>query len=330
MKSAPPPDLLRRLPPHADYVIARWKGGQLHREDHGWDILSKQVAASRNTRRQAFREGLDSRPRPRCQTSKLERRLEPRTGWRTVAVGDWCPTRASALCSAANLRSASINPREIDYLDEPLPFFCHDSSAMSVLSDADGRRMEQMGSYRVERIAAGRDTIAGSTGQRRIGFPRRWRNQGVRGRARVTWRFGKAIDGDESSGDLLVERFGDPVERTYAAAIPSPEGSKRGAQAVEAMLKRAAQADSSPCCRPVTHRDGAISTEADAAWLGVAWERASVEGDAILVEPLMCGIGQCHICASDASYFCRSGNPVGVGFLDPARDRRNGRQLVTA
>ena len=149
-----------------DYVIPqRWD--DFTAEDHRvWDILfERQVAALGERVVKPFRDGLDllrlSHPGV-PDLAELNARLEPRTGWRTVAVPGLVPDAiffamlADRVFPIGNfIRSFA----QLDYLDEPDLF--HDIFGhVPMLSDpAMAGLMEHVGKLGVAAIAQGHGEI---------------------------------------------------------------------------------------------------------------------------------------------------------------------------
>ena len=145
-----------------DYVIPqRWE--HFTPEDHRvWDILFERQVATLGTRIVApFRNGLDllrlSHPGV-PDLAELNARLEPRTGWRTVAVPGLVPDAiffamlADKVFPVGNfIRSFA----QLDYLDEPDLF--HDIFGhVPMLSDpAMAQLMEHVGKLGLAAIAQG-------------------------------------------------------------------------------------------------------------------------------------------------------------------------------
>ncbi len=145
-----------------DYVIAQdW--AHFTAEDHAvWDILfERQVAALGNRVVKPFRDGLAllrlSHPGV-PDLAELNARLEPRTGWRTVAVPGLVPDAIFFAMLADKVFPIGnfIRTRaQLDYLDEPDLF--HDIFGhVPMLSDPRmARMMERMGHLGVAAIARG-------------------------------------------------------------------------------------------------------------------------------------------------------------------------------
>ena len=232
-----------------DYVIPQcWD--DFTAEDHRvWDLLFERQVAALGTRVvRPFRDGLNllhlSKPGI-PDLAELNAKLEPRTGWRTVAVPGLVPDAiffamlADRMFPIGNfIRSMA----ELDYLDEPDLF--HDIFGhVPMLSDpAMARAMERIGRLGVEAIARGDcDTVA-----------------------RIYWysvEFGLAREDGEvkifgaglasSFGEFAAALDGDGVERrtfTVAAAAATPyendhmqplyfinDGVEAVAQAIEAL-----------------------------------------------------------------------------------------------
>ncbi len=132
-------------------------------EDHRvWDILfTRQVAALGTRIVQPFRDGLDllrlSHPGV-PDLAELNARLEPRTGWRTVAVPGLVPDAVFFAMLADRVFPIGNFIRtyeQLDYLDEPDLF--HDIFGhVPMLSDPRmARMMEQIGRMGVAAIARG-------------------------------------------------------------------------------------------------------------------------------------------------------------------------------
>lgn len=144
------------------YVIAQdW--GHFSAEDHRvWDILFKrQVEALGDRIVRAFRDGLDlldlSRPGV-PDLAELNARLEPRTGWRTVAVPGLVPDAAFFAMLADRVFPIGNFIRsfeQLDYLDEPDLF--HDIFGhVPMLSDARAAgMMQRIGELGLAAIASG-------------------------------------------------------------------------------------------------------------------------------------------------------------------------------
>ena len=158
-----------QLPPHrlgrngwADYVIAQdW--AHFSAEDHRvWDILfARQVAALGERVVQPFRDGLDllrlSHPGV-PDLAELNARLEPRTGWRTVAVPGLVPDEVFFAMLADRIFPIGNFIRsfeQLDYLDEPDLF--HDIFGhVPMLADLRvARMMERIGRLGMAGIARG-------------------------------------------------------------------------------------------------------------------------------------------------------------------------------
>ena len=145
-----------------DYVIAQdW--AHFTADDHAvWDILfARQVAALGTRVVRPFRDGLDllrlSHPGV-PDLAELNVRLEPRTGWRTVAVPGLVPDAIFFAMLADRVFPIGnfIRSRDqLDYLDEPDLF--HDIFGhVPMLSDPRmATMMEQIGRIGVAAIAAG-------------------------------------------------------------------------------------------------------------------------------------------------------------------------------
>ena len=144
------------------YVIAQdWM--HFSAEDHRvWDILfTRQVAALGDRVVRAFRNGLDlldlSRPGV-PDLAELNARLEPRTGWRTVAVPGLVPDAAFFAMLADRVFPIGNFIRsfaQLDYLDEPDLF--HDIFGhVPMLSDPRvARMMQRLGHLGLAAIASG-------------------------------------------------------------------------------------------------------------------------------------------------------------------------------
>ena len=149
-------------PAWKSYVIAQdWS--HFTAEDHRvWDILFKrQVAALGDRVVRAFLDGLDlldlSRPGV-PDLAELNARLEPRTGWRTVAVPGLVPDAAFFAMLAARVFPIGNFIRsfaQLDYLDEPDLF--HDIFGhVPMLSDPRAAQMMQrLGQLGLAAIASG-------------------------------------------------------------------------------------------------------------------------------------------------------------------------------
>lgn len=151
-----------------DYVIPQdW--AHFSADDHAvWDILfARQVAALGTRIVKRFRDGLDLLSLGHSgipDLAELNARLEPRTGWRTVAVPGLVPDAiffamlADRIFPIGNfIRTAE----QLDYLDEPDLF--HDIFGhVPMLADATmARMMEQLGHLGVAAISHGdQETIA--------------------------------------------------------------------------------------------------------------------------------------------------------------------------
>ena len=145
-----------------DYVIAQdW--AQFSAEDHRvWDILfARQVAALGMRVVKPFRDGLDllrlSHPGV-PDLAELNARLEPRTGWRTVAVPGLVPDDVFFAMLADRVFPIGNFIRtfeQLDYLDEPDLF--HDIFGhVPMLSDPRmAAMMEKIGHLGVAAIARG-------------------------------------------------------------------------------------------------------------------------------------------------------------------------------
>ena len=152
-----------RATPHwQDYVIAQdW--AHFTPEDHRvWDILFERQVAALGTRIvKPFRDGLEllrlSHPGV-PDLVELNARLEPRTGWRTVAVPGLVPDAVFFAMLADRVFPIGNFIRtyeQLDYLDEPDLF--HDIFGhVPMLSDPRmARMMEQIGRLGVAAIARG-------------------------------------------------------------------------------------------------------------------------------------------------------------------------------
>ena len=145
-----------------DYVIPQcWE--HFTAEDHRvWDILFERQVAALGTRVVApFRDGLDllrlSHPGI-PDLAELNARLEPRTGWRTVAVPGLVPDAIFFAMLSERIFPVGNFIRsfaQLDYLDEPDLF--HDIFGhVPMLSDpAMARLMEHVGRLGVSAIARG-------------------------------------------------------------------------------------------------------------------------------------------------------------------------------
>ena len=151
-------------PPHwSDYVVdQQW--GRVSDDDHAvWDLLfTRQVELLGTRVVTPFLDGLDllalSKPGV-PELGELNRQLEPRTGWRTVAVEGLVPDDAffAMLTERVFPIGNFIRRRaELDYLEEPDCF--HDIFGhVPMIADADmARLMEQVGRLGTAAIAAGR------------------------------------------------------------------------------------------------------------------------------------------------------------------------------
>ena len=145
-----------------DYVIPQdWE--HFTAEDHRvWDILfTRQVAALGERVVQPFRDGLDllNLGHPGVpELAELNARLEPRTGWRTVAVPGLVPDDVFFAMLANRLFPIGNFIRtfeQLDYLDEPDLF--HDIFGhVPMLADPGmARMMERIGRLGVAAIARG-------------------------------------------------------------------------------------------------------------------------------------------------------------------------------
>ncbi len=145
-----------------DYVIPQ-EWAHFSAEDHRvWDILfARQVAALGTRIVKPFRDGLDllrlSHPGV-PDLAELNARLEPRTGWRTVAVPGLVPDAIFFAMLAERVFPIGNFIRtfeQLDYLDEPDLF--HDIFGhVPMLSDPRmARMMEQIGRLGVAGIARG-------------------------------------------------------------------------------------------------------------------------------------------------------------------------------
>ena len=149
-------------PPWQDYVIPQnW--AHFTPEDHRvWDILfARQVEALGDQVVKPFRDGLDllrlSHPGV-PDLAELNARLEPRTGWRTVAVPGLVPDDIFFAMLADRIFPIGNFIRthaQLDYLDEPDLF--HDIFGhVPMLSDPRmARMMETIGHLGVAAIARG-------------------------------------------------------------------------------------------------------------------------------------------------------------------------------
>ena len=205
--------------PHwQDYVIAQdW--AHFTAEDHRvWDILfARQVAALGTQIVKTFRDGLDllSLSHPGVpDLAELNARLEPRTGWRTVAVPGLVPDAVFFAMLADRVFPIGNFIRtyeQLDYLDEPDLF--HDIFGhVPMLSDPRmARMMERMGHLGIKAIERGE-------GERM---------------ARIYWysvEFGLAREDDEIKifGAGLASSFGE-----FGKAL-SGEGVERRVFSIEA------------------------------------------------------------------------------------------------
>ncbi len=206
-----------------DYVIPQnWD--RFTAEDHRvWDILFERQVAALGTRIvKPFRDGLDllrlSHPGV-PDLAELNARLEPRTGWRTVAVPGLVPDAiffamlSQRVFPIGNFIRSFV---QLDYLDEPDLF--HDIFGhVPMLADPGmARLMEHVGKLGVAAIAQGHGEIV----------------------ARIYWysvEFGLAREDGEvkifgaglasSFGEYAISLDGDAVERrqfsvSEAAATP--------------------------------------------------------------------------------------------------------------
>jgi phenylalanine-4-hydroxylase len=146
-----------------DFVIPQ-QWDHFSAEDHRvWDILfARQVAALGTRIVQPFRDGLDllRLAHPGVpDLAELNARLEPRTGWRTVAVPGLVPDAIFFAMLADRVFPIGNFIRsfeQLDYLDEPDLF--HDIFGhVPMLSDPRmARMMEQLGRIGVAAIARGK------------------------------------------------------------------------------------------------------------------------------------------------------------------------------
>ena len=206
-----------------DFVIPQnW--AHFSAEDHRvWDILfARQVAALGTRIVQPFRDGLDllrlSHPGV-PDLAELNARLEPRTGWRTVAVPGLVPDAIFFAMLADRVFPIGNFIRsfeQLDYLDEPDLF--HDIFGhVPMLSDARmARMMEQLGRIGVAAIARGEGERVARIYWHSVEFGLSREDGEVKifgaGLASSFGEFGAALDGD------AVERCIFSVEA--AAATP--------------------------------------------------------------------------------------------------------------
>ncbi len=206
-----------------DYVIPQ-KWEHFSAEDHRvWDILfARQVAALGDRVVKPFRDGLDllRLAHPGVpDLAELNARLEPRTGWRTVAVPGLVPDAVFFAMLADRVFPIGNFIRtyeQLDYLDEPDLF--HDIFGhVPMLSDPRmGRMMERLGELGVAAIARGEGERMARIYWYSVEFGLSREDGAVKifgaGLASSFGEFGKALDGDD------VERRTFSIEE--AAATP--------------------------------------------------------------------------------------------------------------
>jgi len=206
-----------------DFVIPQqWE--HFSAEDHRvWDILfARQVAALGSRIVEPFRDGLDllrlSHPGV-PDLAELNARLEPRTGWRTVAVPGLVPDAIFFAMLADRVFPIGNFIRsfeQLDYLDEPDLF--HDIFGhVPMLSEPRmARMMEQLGRIGVAAIARGEGERVARIYWHSVEFGLSREHGEVKifgaGLASSFGEYGKALDGD------AVERRIFSVEA--AAATP--------------------------------------------------------------------------------------------------------------
>ncbi len=206
-----------------DFVIPQqWE--HFSADDHRvWDILfTRQVAALGERVVQPFRDGLDllDLATPGVpDLAELNARLEPRTGWRTVAVPGLVPDAIFFAMLADRIFPIGNFIRtyeQLDYLDEPDLF--HDIFGhVPMLSDPRmARMMEQLGRIGVAAIARGEGERVARIYWHSVEFGLSREHGEVKifgaGLASSFGEFGAALDGD------AVERRIFSVEA--AAATP--------------------------------------------------------------------------------------------------------------
>ena len=206
-----------------DYVIAQdW--AHFSAEDHRvWDILfARQVAALGTRVVRPFRDGLDllNLGHPGVpDLAELNARLEPRTGWRTVAVPGLVPDAVFFAMLADRIFPIGNFIRtfeQLDYLDEPDLF--HDIFGhVPMLSDPRmAGMMERIGRLGVAAIARGEGERMARIYWHSVEFGLSREDREVKvfgaGLASSFGEFGKALDGVD------VERRVFSVEA--AAATP--------------------------------------------------------------------------------------------------------------
>jgi len=202
------PISLSAAPAHwQDFVIPQqWE--HFSAEDHRvWDILfARQVAALGLRIVEPFRDGLDllrlSHPGV-PDLAELNARLEPRTGWRTVAVPGLVPDAVFFAMLADRvfpIGNFIRSVEQLDYLDEPDLF--HDIFGhVPMLSDARmARMMEQLGRIGVAAIARGEGERVARIYWHSVEFGLSRENGEVKifgaGLASSFGEYGKALDGD--------------------------------------------------------------------------------------------------------------------------------------
>ena len=206
-----------------DYVIPQDWAHFSAENHHVWDILfARQVAALGTRVVTPFRDGLDllrlSHPGV-PDLAELNARLEPRTGWRTVAVPGLVPDAIFFAMLADRVFPIGnfIRTRaQLDYLDEPDLFhdiFGHVPMLSNPLMAA---MMERLGHLGVAAIARGEGERMARIYWHSVEFGLS-REHGVikvfgAGLASSFGEFAKALDGDE------VERR--PFSVAAAAATP--------------------------------------------------------------------------------------------------------------
>ncbi|MFN2472837.1 MAG: phenylalanine 4-monooxygenase [Sphingomicrobium sp.] len=154
-------------PPHwSDYVVSQnWQN--FTADDHAvWDLLfARQVELLGSRVVTPFLEGLDllalSRPGV-PELGELNRRLHPRTGWKTVAVEGLVPDDAFfAMLSERVFPIGNFIRRreELDYLEEPDCFHDIFGHVPMIADPRMARLMEHVGRLGVAAIAAGKGDL---------------------------------------------------------------------------------------------------------------------------------------------------------------------------
>jgi len=219
---------LRESKQWQDYVIPQ-KWEHFSAEDHRvWDILfARQVAALGDRVVKPFRDGLDllRLAHPGVpDLAELNARLEPRTGWRTVAVPGLVPDAIFFAMLADRIFPIGNFIRtyeQLDYLDEPDLF--HDIFGhVPMLSDPRmGRMMERIGELGVAAIARGEGERMARIYWYSVEFGLSREDGAVKifgaGLASSFGEFGKALDGEdvERRTFSIVEAAATPYENDH-------------------------------------------------------------------------------------------------------------------